>query len=84
MTESPTAVTWPPGTRGCPRWHAAGVGVALAGARPAVGELDGADEADGAEGAAGVDREALLTRSPLATCRSSPLGAAGAGDRATP
>ena len=82
MTESPTAVTWPPGTRGCSRWHAAGVGVgvgvALAGARPAVGELDEA------EGAAGVDWEALLTRSPLATCRSSPLGAAGAGVRATP
>ncbi len=68
MTESPTAVTWPPETRGCPRWHAAG-GVALAGARPAAAE---------------VDWEALLTRSPLATCRTSPLGAAGAGDRATP
>src|SRR5438034_1093206 len=39
---------------------------------------------DEGEGAAGVDRDALLTRSPLATWRSSPLGAAAAGGRATP
>jgi hypothetical protein len=54
MTESPTAVTWSPDTRGCPRWHAAGgvgAGVALAGARP-VG--DGADDGEGVERAEGV------------------------------
>jgi hypothetical protein len=79
MTESPTAVTWLPETRGCAGRHAAGggVGVAPAGARPTD---DGPDEG---EGAAGVDRDALLTRSPLATWRSSPPGAAAAEGRAT-
>jgi hypothetical protein len=55
-----------------------GVAPALAGARPTG---DGADEG---EGTAGVDRDSLLTRSPLATWRSSPPGAAAAGGRATP
>ena len=70
MTESPTAVTWLPETRGCAGWHVAGggVGVALAGARP-IG--DGADEG---EGTAGVDRGSLLTRSPLATWRAARPG----------
>ena len=82
MTESPTAVTWLPDTRSCPRWHAAGgVGVALAGACPVAG---GADEGEGVERAEGVAWEALITRSPLATCRSNPLGASGAGGLATP
>ena len=34
--------------------------------------------------AGGVDWEELVTRSPLATCRSSPLGASGAGVRMMP
>jgi hypothetical protein len=82
MTESPTAVTWLPEARGCGGRHVAGGGVgvapALAGARPTG---DGADEG---EGTAGTDRDSLLTRSPLATWRSSPPGAAAAGGRATP
>jgi hypothetical protein len=53
MTESPTAVTWPPETRGCPRWHAAG-GVAMAGAHPVPHDADEADEGEGAEEAEGV------------------------------
>ena len=56
-----------------------GGGADLAGLlRAADADGDGAGEADG------VDWEELLTRSPLATCRSSPPGASGAGGRATP
>ncbi len=43
-----------------------------------------AADGDGAGGADGVAWEELVTRSPLATCRSSPLGASGAGVRMTP
>ncbi len=75
MTESPTAVTCTPETRSCPWRQTMRGGADLAGLLRAA---DGAGEGDG------VDWEALLTRSPLATCRSRPPGAAGAGVRATP
>ena len=77
MTESPTAVTCPPETRACSRGHTVSGGADLAGLLRAA-DGDGLGEADG------VDWEELLTRSPLATCRSSPPGASGAGVRTTP
>jgi hypothetical protein len=54
-------------------------------ARPVVAGEELVGVAVGGVVSAGVvAREALLTRSPLATCRSRPLGAAGAGGRAIP
>ena len=59
----------------------------MSGGADLAGLLRAADadgDGDGTGVADGVDREELLTRSPLATCRSSPPGASGAGGRATP